>query len=250
MHRIIAFIGLAAFLLAAPAAAEEHSLFTEILNEHVSAGHVRYTALCRDRRLPAYLEQLSKMDPASRRGLTFWLNLYNAHTLQVICESYPVKSINDLHAGGVIRGTSEKGTIWDSKVATVDGDRMSLNHIEHEIIRRKFREPRIHFALVCAAASCPPLRSEAYEAEKLERQLEEQALAFFADAKLNRFEPETRTAYLSKILYWYSGDFGKSKEDVLLYVAQYLRAEIRKSIEADPPAWTTHYTEYDWALNE
>lgn len=234
--------------------AEEHALFTSLLGDYVKDGHVGYAKLCRDARLGKYIQQLSSTDPSkyenAKDELSFWLNAYNAYTLQVICEHYPVKSINELHSGGLIIGTLIKGTIWDKKIAVVDGEEMSLNHIEHDIVRKKFRDPRVHFALVCASVSCPALRAEAYEGDVLDRQLNDQAKIFFEDRRKSYFDVDTKTAHLSKILDWYSDDFGGSKEKILEFIARFLPADVRAAIVNDPSAWKIRYASYDWALNE
>ncbi len=234
--------------------ADSHTLFTDLLQKYVKDGHVQYSALCKDSTLAAYTMQLAQTNPASisdpREELAFWINAYNAFTLKVICDHYPVKSINELHTGGLIIGTVIKGTIWDKKFFKINGEEMSLNHIEHEIVRKKFHDPRAHFALVCASTSCPPLRSEAYEGSKLDQQLDDQARIFFADKNRNFFEPDRKTAHLSKILDWYSKDFGASKPEILLFVARFLPDDLAAAIKNNPADWKIAYTDYDWELNE
>lgn len=231
-----------------------HQLFTQILSEYVRDGRVNYNELRNDNRLDQYLAQLAATNPDTiadkNAQLAFWINAYNAYTLKVICDNYPVKSINELHTGGLIVGTVLKKTIWDKELAVINGKRLTLNQIEHEIIRKRFNEPRIHFALVCAAKSCPPLRSEAFEGERLDEQLDDQGSVFFSQPDKNYFEPEKKIARLSKIMDWYEGDFGKSDEEVLLYVSRLFPEEIAKSIKSDPQKWEIKYTDYDWSLNE
>lgn len=242
------------FLLNLLTTDNSHFLFTEILREYVRDGRVNYAELRSDRRLGEYLQQLAATNPDTiadnRAQLAFWMNAYNAYTIKVICDNYPVKSINDLHTGGLIVGTVLKKTIWDKELAVVNGKRLSLNQIEHEIIRKRFNEPRIHFALVCAAKSCPPLRSEAFIGERLNEQLDDQGRVFFSQIDKNHFDPEKKIAHLSKIMDWYEGDFGKSDEEVLLHVSQFLSEELAASIAADPKKWRIKYTDYDWSLNE
>jgi hypothetical protein len=153
-----------------------HRLFTEILATYVNNGRVDYTKLCRDPRLADYIDLLSSTDPEEIVGedeqLAFWINAYNAFTLKIICDNYPLKSINDLHFGGLVLGTVLKKTVWDKEFVVINKREMSLNHIEHDIVRPIFGDPRAHFALVCASVSCPPLRSEAYEGHRLDEQLE------------------------------------------------------------------------------
>jgi hypothetical protein len=230
---------------------ERHALFSQLLGEHVEAGRVDYTALCRDPRLATYCARLSTIDPDTidheKARLAFWIDAYNALTLKVICDNYPVKSINDLSRGG------DAGTvqgIWDRALFVVGGKKLSLNRIEHEIIRPRFNDPRIHFALVCAARSCAPLRSEAYEGASVDGQLDDQGRAFFSDATKNRFDVKKKVAYLSRILEWYASDFGDGSEQVLLAIVRFLPAEVAADIRSRPGAWRIEYVEYDWSLND
>ncbi len=231
-----------------------HELFTQILQDYVHDGRVNYRELRNDDRLAAYLAQLAAANPEAiadqKAQLAFWINAYNAYTLKVICDNYPVKSINDLHTGGLIVGTVLKKTVWDKDFAVINGKRLTLNQIEHEIIRKRFNEPRIHFALVCAAKSCPPLRSEAFEGDHLDEQLDEQGRLFFSQKDKNFFELEKKVAHLSKILDWYQGDFGKNDAELLQYLSRFLPTELAASIQADPKKWQIKYTDYDWSLNE
>lgn len=235
-------------------AQEAHQLFTEVLQEYVHAGKVNYRDLCKDPRLDSYLEQLSDTNPdtiATREDqLAFWINAYNAFTIKAICEKYPVKSINELHFGGLYIGTLLKKTVWDKQFIVIHGEQMSLNHIEHEIVRPLFHDPRAHFALVCASVSCPPLRSEAFEGAKLNEQLEDQGRVFFSETYKNYFDAERKEAHLSKILDWYAKDFGEDDAAVLRFVARFLPADLAGQILSDPQAWRVRYTDYDWNLNE
>lgn len=233
---------------------EAHAIFSALLKQHVDDGRVSYKTLCDDKRLDRYISQLAATDPASIQDdaerLAFWINTYNAYTLKVICDNYPVSSINKLHFGGLIVGTAFKKTIWDKKFVVVNRENTSLNHIEHKIIRREFNEPRAHFALVCASVSCPRLRSEAFEGSRLDAQLEDQGRDFFNDDSKNFFEADSRIAHLSKILDWFSGDFGENREAVLTYVSRFLPDNVAAAIRADVSAWKVKYTDYDWGLNE
>ena len=232
----------------------KHELFTKILNDYVVNGFVKYNELKSDKRLDEYLIQLSKTDPEKISNkndkLAFWINVYNAFTLKLIVENYPVESINDLHTGGLIIGQLLGKTVWHKEWIKIGGKTLSLNNIEHDIIRKEFNEPRIHFALVCAAFSCPPLRFEAFEGFKLHEQLDDQAKMFFNDKNKNQFDIKTKTAKLSKILDWYDEDFGKNDEEVLKYVAQFLPDEISENINKNLSQWDIDFLSYNWDLNE
>ncbi|MFQ5638485.1 MAG: DUF547 domain-containing protein [bacterium] len=233
---------------------EQHSQFTQILQSYVEHGRVNYNELCEDVRLQGYIKRLSRTNPDTitddKARLAFWLNAYNAFTLKVICEHYPLKSINELHFGGLYIGSLLKKTIWDKKFIVINNNEMSLNDIEHGIVRAVFKDPRAHFALVCASKSCPTLRSEAYEADKLEEQLDEQGRIFFSESDKNFFTIEKKQAQLSKILDWYADDFGNNDEEILLYVARFLPDELAAAIKANPGKWSIKHTKYDWSLNE
>ncbi|MFQ5511415.1 MAG: DUF547 domain-containing protein [Candidatus Krumholzibacteriia bacterium] len=235
-------------------AAEAHEALSAVLRKHVREGGVDYAALCGDARLPAYLARVAATDPGAipdaDSRLAFWLNAYNAFTLQVICDNYPVGSINDLHFGGLYVGSLTNKTIWDREFIVINGEELSLNDIEHKIVRRRFGDPRAHFALVCASKSCPALRAEAFEGQTLGEQLDEQARLFFSEEQKNHFDIENKTAHLSRILDWYAGDFGDSNEAILLFVARYVSDPLAAAIQGDPAAWDIKHTDYDWSLNE
>lgn len=247
------FLLISLLLTVTASATPDHNLYTAILSDHVKGEHVDYAALRSDKRLPLYLSQLAQTDPASlpsdQARLAFWLNAYNAYTLQLVVEHQPTKSITDIGKGGLVIGTLLKTTAWDIRFAAIGGRKYTLNEIEHEIIRQKFQDSRAHFALNCASGSCPILRTEAYTSDQLEEQLDDQARDFLGDEKRNRFELETKTAWLSSIFKWYQKDFGKNKHAALLAAAQYAPDDIRQSIEADPKAWKVKYLSYDWSLN-
>lgn len=233
---------------------EQHALFSSVLKKYVQNGKVNYKELCKDPDLGKYISFLESSNPESftneKDRLAFWINAYNAYTLKIICDHYPVKSINDLHSGGTVLGHVFKTTIWDKEIVVINHKATSLNNIEHKIIRPVFKDFRIHFALVCAAKSCPALRPEAYEGSKLDQQLDDQAKFFLSDSSKNRFDVAAQKASISKIFDWYQKDFGEAKSEVLLAISKYLPDQIRKSIQSAPNKWEIDYTNYDWSLNE
>lgn len=232
----------------------EHDLFTSVLQSHVRDGLVNYTALCNDNRLGNYIEQISSKDPdslsARKAKMAFWINAYNAYTLKIICDNYPLKSITELHTGGPIIRMMVGKTVWDKKLVIINKKKLSLNHIEHKILRPTFKDPRIHFALVCAAKGCPPLRSEAYEANMLNTQLMEQGVIFLSQENKNHFDLSTKTAYLSSIFSWFKKDFTSSDKNILQALYPFLPKNIADEIMKDLSAWKVRYTFYDWNLNE
>jgi len=155
--------------------------------------------------------------------------------VKLILNYYPVTSIKEI-AGSVPFINSP----WDIKFIKIGDNITDLNTIEHEILRKKFNDPRIHFAINCASVSCPKLRDEAYNASRLDKQLNEQAIEFINDATKN--EVNGRSVKLSMVFYWFQGDF-EIDSTLLTYLNQFA------TVQADEDA-SIEYLEYDWALNE
>lgn len=220
-----------------------HDNFDILLEKHVSPqGGVNYKAFKSDeQKLNTYLDVMKQNSPANswndNEKLTYWINVYNALTIQLILKYYPVKSIKDIGSSIQIPYVN---TPWDIKCFEIDGEELSLNNIEHGIIRKDFEEPRIHFALVCAAVSCPKLLNEAYEANRLDVQLTAQTKSFLANTSKNKIS--TDRLELSKIFNWYGGDFRKNGT-LVDFLNQYTTVEIDKKAK-------TSFMDYDWALNE
>ena len=217
----------------------DHALLTEVLKSHVVEGRVAYSKIKNDTRFEEYLAQLSKCDVSvvkeNNEQLAFWINAYNAFTIKLILDHYPVKSIRDIKQG-------DKGP-WDIVWIKIGGKIFSLNHIEHEIIRKQFDEPRIHMALVCAAKSCPPLRQEAYGATTLGAQLDDNAKIFLSDKSKNRYDRASRTLHLSELFSWYGNDFNVKYGSATNFAMKMLGVNNVK------PA-SIKYLPYDWSLNE
>ncbi len=231
-----------------------HNTYDEVLQKYVKDGLVNYAGLKKDARLQKYLDILSATDPdtlsSKSKKEAFWINAYNAFTLQVITANYPIQSINDLNKGGMIIAQLFGTTVWDKKFITINNKKYCLNDIEHEILRKKFKDPRIHFALVCGALSCPNLRSEAYTADNLDSLLTEQGKLFLNDPNKNRYNLKNKVAHLSRYFDWYKDDFGDSDEKILLFISGYLAdSAVVKSIKSNPSAWNIKFIPYDWCLN-
>jgi len=208
-----------------------HQVYNGLLSKHVSSGgSVNYDGLKKDEAtLDGYLERLSTTSLIGKtkdERLAFWINAYNAFTLKKILNNYPVKSITDL----------DGGKPWDVKWIKLDGQNLSLNNIENDIIRPQFKEPRIHFAVNCAAKSCPPLLNKAWTAKNLEANFEKQTKAFVNSAH-NKISPDQ--LQLSKIFEWYGEDFSSVEKFIRKY-----------SDTAVNPGATISYLDYDWSLNQ
>lgn len=225
-----------------------HAQFDAVLKARVNAQNlVDYATLKRERTgLDAYLATAGSVSQAQFKAwtrdqqLAFLINVYNAATLQLIIDAYPLDSIRDI---GFLPGAA-----WRKDFIRLFGGTVDLDHVEHGIIRKDYREPRIHFALVCAARSCPPLRREAYVADRLDAQLDDQARTFLRDSSKNAFDLTTRTARLSSIFDWYGGDFGPDSAAILTYLKPFLDDNTRPAL--DPQRFKIEFLEYDWKLNE
>ncbi len=198
MISALLFLTIASFSFGADVS---HDLFTDLLQDHVRSGLVDYKVLKKDPRLDRYIGMISEVDPdtlgSEDAEKAFYINVYNAFTLKILVDNYPLSSITDLNDGGLIISTLFKKTVWDKKLVRVDGKKTTLNVIEHEILRAVYKDFRIHFAIVCGALSCPPLLDEAYTADKLDSQLNDQGQVFFSNPGLNSFDLDNRVAYLA-----------------------------------------------------
>ncbi|MEM9663746.1 MAG: DUF547 domain-containing protein [Bacteroidota bacterium] len=231
-----------------------HGLFDAVLQAHVTDGYVDYAGLQASDALTPYLAQLAATDPSalSREGqLAFWMNAYNALTLKLVVDNYPTASILRLSPVG-IRGIPfvipRVNSPFEVKVGEVGGQVRTLDEIEHDIIRPQFNEPRIHFAIVCAAVSCPPLRSEAYVADRLDEQLEDQARIFLNNPDKNRIPARENKVEVSKIFKWFKEDFGDSDQALQAFLAPYFEGEVAAGLREG--AYDVGYTSYDWSLND
>jgi len=232
--------------------AKTHQSFTELLKKYVINGLVDYKGLQIDKELDKYLTQLSNTNPeklSRNEKLAFWINAYNAFTLQVVRDNYPIESITDLHTGGKIIGYLLGKTVWDKQFITINNKKYSLNDIEHNILR-KMNEPRIHFAVVCASISCPELKDEAFEADNIETQLQEQTIKFLNDKTRNHYDLKNRKAYISEIFSWFGEDFGNSDENILKFISKYVPDNISKDIKSNISKWNISFNDYNWNLNE
>lgn len=223
---------------------QSHAIFDGVLKQYVKNARVDYALLkAHPQDLNCYLDQVAAVSKAEFKKwsepqqIAFLSNAYNAYTLRLIIDHYPLKSIKDI--GNIINGP------WDQPVVILFGETINLNTLEHKILRVDYAEPRLHFVLVCAAKGCPPLRGEAYIGTRLEEQLVDQAKQFLAESAKNRIVATERTVYLSPIFKWYGGDFEKKYGSVLAALQPYWPG---KASATD--GFKIRYTDYDWSLNE
>jgi hypothetical protein len=220
-----------------------HAIWDLLLKKHVASnGLVNYKGFIQDSvQLNQYLTLLKNHHPGDswdrKEQLAYWINAYNAFTIDLVIRHYPVESIKDI---GPKLAIVFVNTVWDIAFINIQGTEYSLNNIEHQILRKKFDEPRIHFAINCASISCPDLRPEAFTAEKIEQQLEEQAFAFIGDPTKNQIT--SHTLMLSSIFNWFGGDF-KKQGTLRDYIQKYTKIPIDKNAKVK-------YLDYNWSLND
>ena len=222
----------------------DHQAWTQLLQKYVDQeGQVDYKGFNKDRKaLKAYLELLENNPPnpsnwSEAEQLAYWINAYNAYTIDLILEYYPLKSITDI--GSKIQ-VPFVNSPWDIEFITIKGQKYDLNNLEHNIIREEFDEARIHFALVCAAVSCPKLRREAYTSEKLDQQLNEQAREFLANPSKNKINPNN--IRISQLFNWYEGDFTRNGT-LIGFLNRHAPVKVSPNAKVE-------FMEYDWSLNE
>jgi hypothetical protein len=221
-----------------------HEPWNQLLKAHVSpTGIVDYKGFIKDKsKLDAYLKTISANAPdrktwSKNEQLAYWINAYNAFTVSLIVQNYPVKSIKDL--GPALKIPLIKD-VWHYKFFKIGGQESSLDEIEHSILRKEFEEPRIHFAINCASVSCPPLLNEAFMASNIESQLVKVAKTFVNDKSRNKIT--ANSVEISSIFSWFRGDFTENGS-IVDFLNKY------SSIKIDAKAKVS-YLDYNWNLNE
>ncbi|GMV51914.1 MAG: hypothetical protein NBKEAIPA_01245 [Nitrospirae bacterium] len=217
-----------------------HELLDGVLRDHVVDGWVDYPSIQSDPRLPQYLVQLDRVDPNSLATrddrLAFWINTYNALAIKGIVDRYSPE------------------TLWGrykyflAREYPVGGRHLTLDGIESQVLIAQFRDPRIHFAIVCASRSCPKLQSWVYDGKRLGQQLDQVARAFVNDPVRNRFHRAGKTVYLSQIFAWFAEDFEREAGSLLGYVRRYVNdRDLERELETTP--YRIEFLRYDWSLN-
>lgn len=233
MSRILRILLLPLLVAGAARGEELHAPFTALLQKYVDGdGRVAYRDLAANdaAALDAYLQTLATADPATlppAGQIAFWINAYNARVLRGVLDGYSAEGLF---------GRKRFFSFYSFPLA---GQTRTLEDIEHEILRKQFAEPRIHFALVCASTSCPVLRREAYDGARLDAQLDEQTRAFLADPRRNRISAANPVG-LSQIFKWFAEDFDKAAGSVAAYVGRWMPLPAEPRVE---------YLDYDWTLN-
>ncbi len=244
-----------------------HADFDATLRRFVDAqGMVDYAAIkvYRDD-LETYYKQLSfyspdshpQLFPTDADKLAYWLNAYNASVIKIVLMYYPVASVGDISSRVPSNFLIPKSGFFVGHRILLGGDTFSLYSLENQVIRERFQDPRVHFALNCASRGCPSLQGEAFTGERLEEQLEQATRRFFAEDRNLRVDHETQTVYLSSLLSWYKRDFlewlertdPESEASLLAYAELY--APVEKSSDlAMAQQYDVELIDYDWRLND
>jgi hypothetical protein len=236
------FLGIFSQVKQTAAATGVHVIWAELLSKYVRAGGVDYTGFKSDEnRLDQYLKVLEQTDSKTlprKEQFAYYVNAYNAWTIKLILSAYPgVTSIKDL------------GTFWQSpwqkKFVRIDGDVITLDDIEHQILRPRFKDPRVHFAINCSAVSCPPLRSEPYLGNSLDLQLDQATRSFLNNP--NNYRLKDHAFYVSRIFKWFAEDFSN---DVLKFYLKFAQDDLKKKLAEKKDVIQIKFLNYDWSLND
>ena len=220
----------------------QHGEWDALVKKHVSKnGMVDYQGFLKDKKqLQVYLDKLSANRPTSKwsknEKMAFWINAYNAFTVKLILDNYPIKSIKDIK-----RGIPFVNSVWDIAFIPMGKEKIDLNYIEHTILRKEFKDPRIHAAINCASFSCPLLRNEAYYASRLDEQLNDAMRRFVNDPQRNQLDKSN--IKISKIFSWFAGDFKLNGSSVVDYLNKYAKKRVQPNAKID-------FLEYQWELND
>jgi hypothetical protein len=231
--------GLFSVIPAAPAA--DHRIYAELLMQYVKNGRVDYGGFkSEESKLDDYLKTLEAVDSkrlSRDEQFAFYANAYNAWTIKLILSGYPeVKSIKDL--GSLFQSP------WKKDIVRIDGEEMTLDNVEHDILRPRFKDARVHFAINCAAISCPPLRPEPFRGEILNAQLDDATRSFLNNPGSYKFDDNK--FYVSRIFKWFGEDFD---HDVLGFYLKYAEGDLKRKLEAGQGKLDIRYLDYDWGLN-
>lgn len=232
----------------------DYSNYDQLLNKYVKGNQFDYQGLINEKTvLLQFTNLLGEKSPDSHAAefpgetdkLAYWINAYNAFILKIIVENYPVESIKDINFIGF--------TVWMDK-NLIGGEEISFKSLEDDIIRKRFGDPRIHFAINCASTSCPPLAASAFMPLQLEQQLDERTKTFINNADNFFVDDENRKIYMSSIFDWYEDDYliwlqkikGLKDPELLDYIDIYLKGGIKEEWRS----YDQNFYDYDWSLND
>lgn len=217
-----------------------YQYLSDVLNASVKDGVVHYPTIARDDRFQFFIWQLDRFNPntlpSRQHSMAFWINAYNAFAMKGIIDGYSPQSLWGRYRYFIARDYY------------VGGRPINLYNLERDLLIPDFRDPRIHFAIVCASRSCPKLASQAYSPDRLDEQLDDSAQIFMNDPTKNRIDRRQKVAHLSKIFEWFEKDFAAHSGSLLKYVAQYVTdPELARELRTEP--YRVEFLEYDWSLN-
>jgi len=218
--------------------------YAELLDKHTRDGLVDYASFKPDHpKLKAYLRYLEGIDPddlSRDDAFAYYLNLYNAATIDLVLDNYPgIDSIKDI--GGFF------GNPWKIEFITLKGKMVHLDHVEHEVLRPLYKDPRLHFAVNCASLGCPPLYAKPFEGQTLDATLDELTRQNMADPAHTRLEGDN--LYVSKVFDWFGEDWG-GKEDKIAFVRKYSPSDQAAEIDRLGNRLDLKYSDWDWTLND
>ncbi|MEO8795999.1 MAG: DUF547 domain-containing protein [Daejeonella sp.] len=230
-----------------PSAPVDHKIWNELLRKYVSAdGSVDYKGLKKEKsKLDSYLKLLSNSNikgQSKNEQLAYWINAYNAFTVDLIVSNYPVKSIKDIrNAKSLVAKATGGSQVWLENLRyDFNGEELSLYNIENRKLLKELFDPRIHFAINCASYSCPRLWNQAYTAGNVQDAMNKMAVDFINDKRKNKISKQK--AELSEIFKWYKGDFTRSGT-LIDFINKYSKVKLSSNADID-------YIPYNWNLNE
>ncbi|MGR9106880.1 MAG: DUF547 domain-containing protein [Gammaproteobacteria bacterium] len=251
-----------------PAPNFSHEAFDAVLKEFVdSEGFVDYPALQKQPdRFEQYYQLISQYSPDSHPELfatehdhlAYWINAYNAAVIKIVLEYYPITSVTDVHPPALLFFLPDKAAFFFLQRPIFGGTPSSLYALENGVIRERFMEPGIHFALNCASLGCPRLPREAFDGNTLAQQLDRETRKFFSEPRNFRVDIQGNRVYLSAILDWYRDDFidwfaaryPDKEPDLLGYVTLYLDNHQKMQLQRLSPGYSVEFVPYDWGLND
>jgi hypothetical protein len=223
----------------------DHSKFDQVLKQYVDEkGLVNYNGIAQDRRFSEYMKSLEsvEVEELSRDGqLAFWINAYNAVTIDKVIKKKPKESVRETFIPGVWTSTK----FFRSREHTVGNRRLSPDDIE-EILRKEFKDPRIHFSIICASSSCPKLPRIAYTEGNVQARLKEETQEYLNSERGIQVDRAGNILYLSRIFDWFKEDFVQKSDSVMDFIRPYLRREVLSFLDRKPKM---KFLGYNWALN-
>ena len=196
--------------------------------------------------------------PSEKHKLAYWINAYNAGAIKTVMTYYPISSVLDVKQPGIFFFLSDKSGFFFFQRLTFGGETTSLYYLENQVIRKRFGDPRIHFAINCASFGCPRLPRKSFSGEKLDQQLDHEARLFLTEKRNFKIYHDENVIYLSSIFKWYEEDFTNwysakfpgRKSDLLSYIELYLTPEKIEELKKVGNSYTLRFVPYDWRLND